>query len=49
MPHTEESKCSCEKPEHLKGRPEECSEEQIRECHGDDRDHSCCCSDEPRE
>ena len=46
VPHTEESKCCCEKPENLTGKPEECSEEQIRECHGDDSEHSCCCSEE---
>ena len=31
----------CEKPEHLKGKPEECSPEQIRECHGEIREHPC--------
>ncbi len=48
MPHKEES-CCCEKPENLKGKPEECSEEQIRECHGEEREHSCCRSNEPKE
>lgn len=32
----------CEKPENLKGKPEECSEEQIKECHGDEKKHTCC-------
>jgi hypothetical protein len=31
----------CEHPERLKGKPGECSPEQIRKCHGDDRKHPC--------
>ena len=31
----------CQKPEKLKGKPGKCSPDQIRECHGDDRDHPC--------
>ncbi|MFC1919960.1 hypothetical protein ACFLWX_04135 [Chloroflexota bacterium] len=31
----------CEYPERLKGKPEECTSEQIRECHGDAEMHSC--------
>jgi hypothetical protein len=31
----------CEHPEKLKGKPEECSPEQIRECHGDVKNHPC--------
>lgn len=31
----------CEHPEKLKGKPEECSEEQIKECHGDTGKHPC--------
>lgn len=31
----------CEHPEKLKGKPEECSAEQIEECHGDEKDHPC--------
>jgi hypothetical protein len=31
----------CEKPENLKGKPEECSPEQIRKCHGSKEKHSC--------
>jgi len=36
-------KKECEHPERLKGRPEECSPEQIRECHGDipTEEHPC--------
>jgi len=31
----------CEKLENLKGRSEECSPEQIKECHGDFKEHPC--------
>ena len=31
----------CEHPEKLKGKPEECSAELIRECHGDVKEHPC--------
>jgi DNA-binding transcriptional ArsR family regulator len=31
----------CEHPVKLEGKPEECSEEQIKECHGDEKDHPC--------
>lgn len=31
----------CEHPEKLKGKPGQCSPEQIRECHGDVGDHPC--------
>jgi hypothetical protein len=31
----------CQKPENLKGLPQECSPEQIRECHRTDKAHSC--------
>jgi hypothetical protein len=31
----------CEHPERLKGKPGECSPEQIRECHGEVVEHSC--------
>jgi ArsR family transcriptional regulator len=31
----------CEHPEKLKGKPEECTPEQIRECHGDVKKHHC--------
>ena len=36
-----ESKECCRKPEELEGKPEECSPEQIRKCHGDATDHPC--------
>jgi hypothetical protein len=36
-----EEKKTCQKPEELKGRPEECSPEQIRKCHGKAEEHPC--------
>ncbi len=36
----EKQQC-CEKPENLKGKPEECSPEQIRKCHGTRHEHPC--------
>jgi len=32
---------NCEHPEKLKGKPGECTPEQIRECHGNTEDHPC--------
>ena len=31
----------CERPEKLKGKPEECTPEQIKECHGEVKEHPC--------
>jgi len=31
----------CMHPEKLKGKPEDCSPEQIKECHGDEKEHPC--------
>jgi len=31
----------CQKPEKLKGKPQECTPEQIRECHGERPNHPC--------
>lgn len=42
--HKEEEKmcdCKCQQPEKLKGKPEACTLEQIKECHGD-QGHPCC-------
>jgi len=33
-------KKGCQKPENLKGKPDECSPEQIRKCHGG-KAHPC--------
>ena len=40
MPFMDDKKV-CEHPEKLKGKPGECSAEQIRECHGDTKKHPC--------
>ena len=31
--------CKCQYPEKLKGKPEECTPEQINECHGNSEEH----------
>lgn len=31
----------CQQPDKLKGRPEDCTPEQIKECHGDTEGHPC--------
>lgn len=36
-----DKKSCCEKPENLKGRPEECTPEQIARCHPDAGGHPC--------
>ena len=36
-----EEKSKCERPEELEKRPEECSPEQIKNCHGDVKEHPC--------
>ena len=36
-----ENKCECEKPENLKTTPEECTPEQVEECHGETKEHPC--------
>jgi hypothetical protein len=36
------------KPEKLKGKSEECTLEQIKECHGD-KEHSCCGDEKKKE
>ena len=37
----EEMKKGCEQPEKLKGKPEDCTPEQIKECHGEVKEHPC--------
>ena len=37
----------CQKPHQLKGKPKECSPEQIKECHGDAKDHPCVKGEKP--
>jgi len=36
-----EKKQCCEKPANLKGKPEQCSPEQVRKCHGTSDEHPC--------
>ena len=36
-----EEKKGCQRPKELKGKPADCSPEQIRKCHGDDKKHPC--------
>jgi len=33
--------CKCQQPEKLKGKPGDCTLEQIKECHGDEKGHAC--------
>jgi ArsR family transcriptional regulator, arsenate/arsenite/antimonite-responsive transcriptional repressor len=40
--------CKCQQPEKLKGKPEECTLEQIKECHGD-KEHPCVEEEEKKE
>jgi ArsR family transcriptional regulator, arsenate/arsenite/antimonite-responsive transcriptional repressor len=35
------SKSCCEQPQKLQGKPGECSPQQIKECHGNAKDHPC--------
>lgn len=36
-----DGKKGCQKPDQLKGKPSECSPEQVKKCHGDAKDHPC--------
>lgn len=36
-----EEKQECQRPDQLKGKPQECSPEQIQKCHGDVKEHPC--------
>ena len=31
----------CQQPEKLKGKPQDCSADQIKECHGEGKEHAC--------
>jgi hypothetical protein len=37
----DEKNQGCTKPENLKGKPQECSPDQVRKCHGDAKTHPC--------
>lgn len=36
-----ENKTGCQCPEELKGKPEECTPEQVEKCHGSKEEHPC--------
>ena len=36
----------CQQPDKLKDKPENCSPEQIKACHGDEKDHPCVSQEE---
>lgn len=36
-----DGKSECQKPEELIDKPEKCSPEQIKKCHGHEKEHSC--------
>ncbi len=36
-----DNKTKCQKPQELRGKPEQCSEEQIKKCHGEKGAHPC--------
>ncbi len=36
-----DGKKGCQKPEELKGKPLDCSPEQVRKCHGNAKGHPC--------
>ena len=38
----------CQKPENLKGKPGDCTAEQIRKCHGDEKEHPCDKGSDPK-
>ncbi len=32
---------NCQQPKSLKGKPEKCSQKQVRQCHGTVKNHPC--------
>ena len=38
----------CQKPKELKGKPEDCTREQVKKCHGSKKDHSCAPKKRPK-
>jgi len=38
---SENKGCCCQNPEMLKGKPEDCTPEVIKKCHGEEVKHSC--------
>ncbi|MDO9211475.1 MAG: hypothetical protein Q7V48_12135 [Deltaproteobacteria bacterium] len=43
-----EKNSGCQCPDELKGKPEECTPEQIKECHGITGDHPCLVKEEKK-
>jgi hypothetical protein len=43
-----EKKSGCQCPDELKGKPEECTPEQIQECHGTTEEHPCLSKEEKK-
>jgi hypothetical protein len=46
MPRNNKDECCCEKPDRLRGKPEKCAPDQVKECHGEGAEHRCCHSRE---
>ena len=44
-----QDQCRCQSPEFLKTKPQECSPEQIKKCHGDENNHPCIPQEKPHE
>ncbi|OPZ23008.1 MAG: hypothetical protein BWZ10_00092 [candidate division BRC1 bacterium ADurb.BinA364] len=38
---SEKSKCCCQKPKEMKGKPQDCRPEQVQKCHGEAKSHPC--------
>ena len=37
----DDKKCGCQNPPECKGSPKDCSPEQIKKCHGEEKGHPC--------
>ena len=37
-----DKKCGCQKPDRLKGKPGDCTPDEIKKCHGQSKKHPCC-------
>ena len=43
-----EKKSGCQCPDELQGKPEDCTPEQIKECHGTTAEHPCVVKEEKK-
>jgi hypothetical protein len=43
-----DKKSVCQCPEELRGKPEECTPEQVEKCHGSKEEHPCVSEDKER-